>query len=123
MSERGGVGRDRVALITGGSGGIGRAVAERLARDGMAVAVHYSRSSGRAEETVEEITSAGGRAIAEVVAAPRGRRPFRVHVNTEADGAHVADPVVDRVRAEFLRRAGLGDLLTVRAPAADEGRT
>ena len=64
-----------------------------------------------------------GRAIAEVVAAPRGRRPFRVHVNTEADGAHVADPVVDRVRAEFLRRAGLGDLLTVRAPVANEDRS
>ena len=63
-----------------------------------------------------------GRAIANVVAAPRGRRPFRVHVMTGPEGAHVADPVVDRLRAELLRRAGLGDLLTVRAPAADGGR-
>ena len=38
------------------------------------------------------------------------------------EGADVADPVVDRLRAELLRCAGLGDLLTVGAPAANEGR-
>lgn len=53
------------------------------------------------------------RAIVEVVAAPRGQKPFRVHVNTESDGAEVVNTVGDRVRAEFLRRAGLGDLLTL----------
>ena len=53
----------RVAIVTGGSGGIGRAVARRLARDGMAVVVHYAGNPARAEETVEEITAAGGRAI------------------------------------------------------------
>jgi NAD(P)-dependent dehydrogenase (short-subunit alcohol dehydrogenase family) len=57
------------------------------------------------------------RAIALLVAAERGRRPFRVHVNTEPDGAHVVNAVADRVRAEFLRRAGLGDLLAL--PAAN----
>jgi 3-oxoacyl-[acyl-carrier protein] reductase len=55
--------QNRVALVTGGSGGIGRVVAERLARDGMAVAVHYAGNSARATEVVKSITAAGGRAM------------------------------------------------------------
>ena len=54
----------RVALVTGGSGGIGRVVSERLAEDGIAVAVHYARNEARANEVVEAITSAGSRAMA-----------------------------------------------------------
>ena len=54
----------RVAIITGGSGGIGRATTERLAADGMAVAVHYAGNQQRADEVVEAIASSGGRAKA-----------------------------------------------------------
>ncbi|MFI6402450.1 SDR family oxidoreductase [Streptomyces sp. NPDC050548] len=53
----------RVALITGGSGGIGRAVAERLAKDGIAIGVHYAGNKAKADETVAAIVAAGGRAI------------------------------------------------------------
>ncbi|UCG41535.1 MAG: SDR family NAD(P)-dependent oxidoreductase, partial [Acidimicrobiia bacterium] len=55
---------DRVALVTGGSRGIGRAIALRLAEDGCAVAVNYASRADAAEEVVDAITEAGGRAIA-----------------------------------------------------------
>jgi 3-oxoacyl-[acyl-carrier protein] reductase len=54
---------ERVALVTGGSGGIGRAGAERLGADGFAVVVHYAGSKDRAEETAAAVTRAGGRAV------------------------------------------------------------
>jgi 3-oxoacyl-[acyl-carrier protein] reductase len=54
----------RVAVVTGGSRGIGRAVSRKLARDGLLVVVNYARDAAAAEETVATITAAGGRAIA-----------------------------------------------------------
>jgi 3-oxoacyl-[acyl-carrier protein] reductase len=55
---------ERVAVVTGGSRGIGRAVSQRLAEDGLAVVVNYARDAAAADETVAAITGAGGRAIA-----------------------------------------------------------
>lgn len=54
----------RVALVTGGSGGIGKAACERLAHAGMAVAVHYAGNKSKADAIVSGIASSGGRAIA-----------------------------------------------------------
>ena len=51
------------------------------------------------------------RAIVTVVGTEKGRRPFRVHIDPSDDGAAVVNAVADRVRAEFLRRVGLDDLL------------
>ena len=65
---------DRVALVTGGSRGIGRATCEVLAEQGFKVAVNYARSAEAAEEAAAAIRSAGGHAEA-----------FRADVGEEAD--------------------------------------
>ena len=94
----------RGASVTGASGGIGRATAEKLAADGMAVAVHYSGNIQRAQETADAIVAAGGRAIA-------------VHADVADDGEVAA--VFDTVEEEFggidvvVHAAGIMILSTV----------
>ncbi len=55
---------NKVALVTGGSRGIGRAVAVELAARGAAVVVNYNKSPEAAEEVVKQIQAAGGKAAA-----------------------------------------------------------
>ena len=54
----------KIAVVTGGSRGIGRAIAARLARDGALVCVNYHSNAGAAQEAVGEIERAGGEAFA-----------------------------------------------------------
>ncbi|QIP83444.1 SDR family oxidoreductase [Streptomyces sp. Tu 2975] len=54
----------RVAIVTGGSRGIGRESAERLASDGFAVVINYAGNQAEAEATVTAVTAAGGQAVA-----------------------------------------------------------
>lgn len=82
----------RVAIVTGGSGGIGREIAMRLAADGMAIAVHYSGNADRARDVVTEIEGRGGSAIA-----------------VQADVADDED--VDRLFDEVARRFGGVDVV------------
>ena len=56
--------KERVAIVTGGSRGIGKATALALTNQGAKVVVNYARSSDAAEEVVAKITKAGGEAIA-----------------------------------------------------------
>ncbi|NES31817.1 SDR family oxidoreductase [Micromonospora terminaliae] len=78
----------KVALVTGGSRGIGAAVALRLAREGADVALTYERRADRAAELVEQIKAVGRRALA---------------VRADSAEPAAARAAVDRVAGEFGR--------------------
>ena len=82
---------DKVALVTGGGRGIGKAIALRLAREGADVAINYFRNRGPAEETALEIKSLGQRA--HIVRANVGDvdelQAMIAEVNTELGGLDV----------------------------------
>lgn len=76
----------RTAIVTGASGGIGRATALRLAAAGYAVVVHYAGNEARAKETVDAITAAGGQATA---------------VRADVADEHEVAALFDRAEQEF----------------------
>ena len=75
--------KNKTALVTGASRGIGRATARALANGGARVLVHYGNASGEAESLVNEIRAAGGRADAAGadLAAPDGAHLLAQKVN------------------------------------------
>ncbi|WP_319410163.1 SDR family oxidoreductase [uncultured Desulfosarcina sp.] len=99
----------KVAIVTGASGGIGRAVAIRLARDGFAVVVHYSGNARKADDAVSEIMHAGGMAIAvqaDVASAADVERLFKKAVDTFGG----VDVVVNCAGIMMLSPIAEGDL-------------
>jgi 3-oxoacyl-[acyl-carrier protein] reductase len=56
--------KGKVAIVTGASDGIGRAIAERLAQDGATVVVNYGKSADKAKQVVAGIEAKGGKAVA-----------------------------------------------------------
>jgi 3-oxoacyl-[acyl-carrier protein] reductase len=104
----------RVAIVTGGSGGIGRVTAERLAADGMTVVVTYAGNPDRASEVVAAIEAGGGMASAfaadvadEAVVASLfdavERRYGGVDVVVHAAGIMLLAPLVDLDLADLDR--------------------
>ena len=74
-----------VAIVTGASRGIGRAIAGRLAREGYAVAVNFHSNRAAADEVAREIEAAGGRAFA-----------IQADIGASADRVRLVDGTTDR---------------------------
>jgi 3-oxoacyl-[acyl-carrier protein] reductase len=77
----------KVAVVTGGSRGIGAAIAKRLATEGASVAITYTKGADAAAAVIKEIENAGGKAIAIQADAAdsyavrlRSKRPLRPSV-------------------------------------------
>ena len=103
MSEEEGL-QGRVALVTGGGRGIGKAIALGLAAGGADVAVNYRRDEASAGETVAEIEGLGRRAVA---------------YGASVDDAAACEDMVNRVVADF----GAVDILVNNAGIASRGQT
>jgi 3-oxoacyl-[acyl-carrier protein] reductase len=100
------------ALITGGSRGIGRAIAERLAADGAAVVINYARNKERAQEVVSAILAKGGKALAvqaDVSKPAQVRRLFSeaekvvgpLDIVVANAGVHISKPLIESTGADY----------------------
>ncbi|MBI1765306.1 MAG: glucose 1-dehydrogenase [Acidobacteria bacterium] len=91
--------KEKVALITGSSQGIGRAIAERFAREGASVVINYNRGAGGAEEALAAIQAAGGRGL--IVQADLGQvADIRRLINTAVEHFGRLDILVNNAGLE-----------------------
>lgn len=106
--------KGKVALVTGASRGIGRAIAERLGRDGANVAITYAGNREKAEAVVETIQSNGGQALAvqsDISKVEETRDLFEQVINIFGQldvvvnnvGVSVYKPTVDITESDFDR--------------------
>src|SRR5919107_4373118 len=102
----------KVALVTGASRGIGRAVAERLGKDGATVVINYARNADAAQEVVSAIEATGGRATAAQADVSRVediRRLFRetverfgqLNILINNAGTAIYKPLVEATEEDF----------------------
>ena len=102
----------RVAIVTGASRGIGRAIAERLGRDGASVVVNYAGSQEKAEEVVRAIEATGSKAIAvqaDMSQPDNVKHLFdetekqfgQIHILVNNAGTFVMKPAIDITQEEF----------------------
>jgi 3-oxoacyl-[acyl-carrier protein] reductase len=100
------------ALVTGGSRGIGRAIAERLASEGAAVIINYARNKQSAQAAVDTITGSGGKAVAvqaDVAKPAEIRRLFseaekalgRPDIVVANAGVHIEKSLVDSTEEDY----------------------
>lgn len=101
----------KVAIVTGASRGIGKAVAERLARDGFTVVVNYASSAAEAEQVVSTIKAQGGDAIAIKADVSDAAQVEQLFANT-LDKFGTVDVVVQNSGIMPLSPIGKGDAET-----------
>lgn len=99
--------QNKVALVTGGGTGIGRAASIELAKRGAIVVVNYSRSQAEAEETVQEINDVGGRALAIQANVSRDNE-VRSMIHTAIEHFSTVDLLVNN--ASITRHISMDDL-------------